>query len=116
VKTQLDLEIKAVQLEHPGLDYDRCAFLAVEAAQTYKKAGQDPKIRTELEKLSKLTEGDPAFEASKYAQLLAEARKLMEKDRDRLLPFGAAIQMAHEAHPELRSIKHGGPRAPGDKG
>jgi len=114
VETQLDLEIKAVQVKHPGLDYDRCAFLAVEAAQTYKKAGQDPQIRTELEKLASMTEGDPAFEASKYAQLLAEARKLMEKDR--LLPFGAAIQMAHEAHPELRSIKHGGPRVPGDKG
>jgi hypothetical protein len=96
------------------LEYGRCAFLAVEAAQTSKKAGQDPQIRTELEKLASMTEGDPAFESAKYAQLLAEARKLMEKNS--LLTFGSAILTAHENHPELRSIKHGGPRAPGDKG
>jgi hypothetical protein len=112
VETQLDLEIKAVQAK-TGLGYERSAFLAVEAQVRYEHAGQNPKIRTELEKFEALAEGDPAFEASKYAQLLAEARKLMEKNS--LLTFGGAIQLAHENHLELRSIKHGGPRSPGDK-
>jgi hypothetical protein len=113
METQLDKQVKSVQAEHPAWPYDRSFALVVEAKVRHEHAGQDLRIRTALEKFEPLVEGDPAFEAGKYAKLLDEARKLMEKDP--LMTFGGAIQTAHENHPELRSIKHGGPRKPGDK-
>jgi hypothetical protein len=112
VETQLDLEIKAVQAK-TGLGYERSAFLAVEANVRFEHEGQDPRIRAELEKQTVIVEQNHLFELQKHLKMMDEAHKLMAKDP--LLTCGAALLRVRELHPELRSVKDGGPRAPGDK-
>ena len=113
METQLDKQVKAVQAEHPDWEYDRCAFLAVEAKVRFEHEGQDPRIRAELEKQTVIVEQNHLFELQKHLKMMDEAHKLMAKDP--LLTCGAALLRVRELHPELRSVKDGGPRAPGDK-
>jgi hypothetical protein len=56
VETQLDKQVKLVQAKYPGWEYERCAFLVVEAKSKHEHAGQDPQIQTELGKLGPMTE------------------------------------------------------------
>jgi hypothetical protein len=113
METQLDKQVKLVQAQHPNWEYDRCAFLAVEAQVRHEHAGRDPRLERAFKKHDALDDRNTSFEIGKYAKLLDEAHKLRQKDP--LLTFGLAIALAREAHPELRSVKDGGPRAPGDK-
>src|ERR1700730_7113934 len=113
--TALDMEVKAIQAEHPGWSYDRAFGFAIEASAAFgvftrRKVTRDPRLQKEFDKDAVVEQREADFEIEKHAKMLAETRKLRESDPS--LTFHLAFHKARELHPELRPAKDGGPSSP----